>query len=70
MGCFKMTAEDNYNKVSDKYLVLHKESTNNTERPYLCDECWFEPCICEYIIGLDAETGYWIVDDRGELYKN
>ena len=40
-----MTAEDNYHEVSDKSLVLENECSNNIERAYLCDECWFEPCI-------------------------
>jgi hypothetical protein len=62
-----MTAKDNYHKVSDKSLVLENRFANNIGRPYLCNECGFEPCICEYIIGIDAETGYWIVDDWGEL---
>jgi len=32
-----------------------------------CQVCGFEFCFCKYIVGLDAETGYWIVDDQGEL---
>jgi hypothetical protein len=69
-----MTAEDNYNKVSDKSLLRYNNPITNInpdsqeqQSSYLCDECGFEPCICKYILGLDAETGFWIVDDRGEL---
>jgi hypothetical protein len=69
-----MTAEDNYNKVSDKSLLRHNNHITNInpdsqeqESSYLCDECGFETCICEYILGPDVETGFWIVDDGGEL---
>jgi hypothetical protein len=32
-----------------------------------CQVCGFEGCLCKYIVGLDVETGYWIVDYEGEL---
>ena len=69
-----MTAEDNINKVGDKSLLCHSNPIANInpasqeqQSSYLCDECRFAPCICEYILGFDTETGFWIVDDRGEL---
>jgi hypothetical protein len=74
MWCFQMTAEDNYNKVSDMSLLHHNSPITNInldcqeqESSYLCDECGFAPCICEYIVRLDAETGFRIVDNGGEL---
>jgi hypothetical protein len=29
--------------------------------------CGFEFRFCKYMVGLDPETGYWILDDQGEL---
>jgi predicted RNA-binding Zn-ribbon protein involved in translation (DUF1610 family) len=68
-----MTVKDNYTKVSNKSLLCNNNPITNInpaskqQRSYLCDECGFSPCICEYIVGLDAETGFWVVDDWGEL---
>jgi hypothetical protein len=73
-----VTANNNCNGVTDKHLVGHRNSVNNINSDlqaqeqqcsYLCDQCGFIPCICKYILELDAETGLWIVDDLGELYR-
>jgi hypothetical protein len=66
----KMTAEDYCDKVTDKSLLNYKKSSAihiDQQHFYLCDECGFEPCICVYILEIDAKTHYHIVDDQGEL---
>lgn len=69
-----MTVEDNYDIVDDNSYLIHSNSITNIDLGsqgqqslHLCDECGFILCICEYILGFNAETGFWIVDDQGEL---
>jgi hypothetical protein len=55
----------------DKLYFIYKELERyvpvNVYNVQCCQDCGFEFCICKYIVGLDAETGYCIVDDQGEL---
>jgi hypothetical protein len=52
---------DFINKDLDRYVPV------NVYNVQCCQVCGFELCFCKYIVGVDPETGYWIVDDQGEL---
>ncbi len=50
-----------YNSGLERYFPV------NVYNVQCCQNCGYEFCICKYIVGLDPETGYWIVYDQGEI---
>jgi hypothetical protein len=60
-----------YPEDKDKLYFIDKELEQyvpvNVFNLQCCQVCGFELCFCKDIVGLNAESRYWIIDDRDEL---